>query len=158
MASLTNNFINQVDFFQTWKDPQGNFLLGIRRDGCIVFQDGTILGSSAGEHDLQVMPADGTVVIPGGTVIITKPSIAAIRVHAPVPGIDPVGSDGNVLRIFSATNFHHVVTFDTGNIINPNGPHTTVTFSGAGPDTMCANFMAFNGFWYLYSTSNVSLS
>ena len=150
-------FLNNQQFFETYRDAAGNFLFGIRGDGCIQFQDGTFLGTAIAEHGFQIMPADGTVTIAGGSVLITKPGQAHITVNAPVPGLDPLGADGNILRFISSTNFAHVLNFPTGGIIGPSGAKSTCTMVPGGA-ALSAHFLAYQGLWYVDSVSNASLT
>lgn len=152
-------FNDSNDFFVRYSDAQGNFLCGIRRDGCIAFQDGSFIGSAfSNSNDVfQVMPSDGAVTIKGGTVLITKTSQAHISVPAPAMGADPLGMDGNLLRFVSATNYAHVLNFPTNGIQGPSGLKSTCTMVPGGA-SLNAHFIAYNGLWIVDGVSNASLS
>lgn len=155
------SFEDTQNYYQTFRDPQGNFILGIRKDGAVVFPDGTWHNSGL-EATFQVASSDvaisvvspqnaGDPIRDEGTVIITKGSQAHLTCAAPIAGSPFAGgNDGFFLRVIGSTNFAHVVTFPSNSIQTPAGLKTTITMVPGGA-ALSFSMMAYNGLWYLYT-------
>jgi hypothetical protein len=105
---------------------------------------------------LQVMSADGAVVIKEGIAHITKGSACAMTLAAPNPGpANAGGDDGKILWVFAATAFAHTLTISGG-----------LRGAGAGADVgtfglAVANgigLYAYNGAWYDLPGTNVGVT
>jgi hypothetical protein len=102
-------------------------------------------------HGGVVLAADGAIAISFGTVIITKGSIAAITIAAPVATTD----DFKTLRIVTTTAFAHVVTSGTVGF-NAKGSSGTATFAAAKGNAV--HLVAYQGNWYASSTLGVTVA
>lgn len=89
--------------------------------------------------------------IQSGAVVITKGSIAALTISAPL-----VSQNGTRIRIFSTTAFAHTITFATVGFNGLGASGDVATFGGAIGDGMTIE--AYNGNWYVTSRTNVTLA
>lgn len=102
---------------------------------------------------LQAVPASGALSVSSGAYLITKAGVEALTLAAPTAGVQ----DGMVIKVTSGTaNAHTLVA--TALFYNgaSGSPYTTATFGAfAGAEIV---LKSYNGFWYVISTSNVTLS
>jgi len=91
-------------------------------------------------HDAQIAP---------GNYIVTKLTVAALTLLAPIAGAD----DGKTLHVISATAAAHQITAPANSI---NGAFSTALFGGAVGD--CLNLIAYNGTWLVLPSTHITLS
>jgi len=109
---------------------------------------GPLMGS---QQDVQsAFATDGAVNIKFGTALLTKSASAgAYTLANPTAGTD----DGKILYLVSTTAKAHVVTTGSSGV---NATNNTLTFGGAIGDGVVLE--AYNGSWYIRSTTNVTAS
>ena len=84
-----------------------------------------------------------------GNYIVTKLTVAALTLLAPIAGAD----DGKTLHVISATAAAHQITAPANSI---NGAFSTALFGGAVGD--CLNLIAYNGTWLVLPSTHITLS
>src|SRR4051812_5164046 len=105
-------------------------------------------------QEIALAAADGAITAKTGTVMITKGSIAALTLAAPIAGNrDAGGDDGKELCIQSTTAFAHVITSGVRGF-NAKGSSGTATFAAAKGNGIY--LVAWNGDWWV--TSNVGVT
>jgi len=102
---------------------------------------------------LQAVPASGALSVSSGSYLITKAGVAAMTLAAPTAGVQ----DGMVIKLTSGTANAHTLVATTLFYNGASGvPYTTATFGAyAGAEII---IKSYNGFWYVVSTVNVTLS
>lgn len=102
---------------------------------------------------LQAVPASGALSVSSGSYLITKAGVAALTLAAPTAGVQ----DGMVIKVTSGTANAHTITATSLFYNGGSGvPYTTATFTAyAGAEIV---LKAYNGYWYVVSTVNVTLS
>lgn len=107
---------------------------------------------SAINNPITLAAANGAIAVAPGTVVITKGSIAAMTLAAPV-----ATQNGLILRVTSASAFAHTITA-TGLIDNgvTGGSKTTATFAAFAGATI--ELMAYEGKWHVISLNAVTVA
>jgi len=119
--------------------------------------DESVLNQRDQAYQGPVVPyaVDGAVAPAAGTAMLTKGSIGAYTLAAPVAGSAANGGqDGTEITIITGTAFAHVVTCPSNKI---NGNKTTATWTAAVGNSIA--LIAYNGVWYTQGTpSGVALA
>jgi hypothetical protein len=102
--------------------------------------------------DLQIMSADGAIMIRPGTVVITKGSAAALTLAAPTSGVH----DGMIMNIVSNTAFAHTVTQTTPGFNGGGAASDVGTFAAAIGNGM--TLAAYQGRWLVMNNTGVTLA
>ena len=111
------------------------------------------LGALDGVHAVAVQSADGALPLQGFAPV-TKSTAAALTLGTPTAGLPSAGgNDGQTLTVCDTTGAAHTVTTATNKI---NGSKHIATFGGT--IGQFGTFRAYNGIWYLTSSSGITLS
>lgn len=105
----------------------------------------------AADKSAQAMTADGAITIKNGVVTLNKAGVLAATLANPTAGTD----DFKRLSIVSLSAQAHTVTV-TGGFGNGGSGEDVATFSGVIGDGM--EVMAYNGYWYLMGTHQVTVA
>lgn len=108
-------------------------------------------GKAPGD-DLQIMSADGAILIHPGTVIVTKGTAAALTIADPTTGVH----DGLRITITSVTAAAHTVTRTTTGFNDAGGSGDVATFGAAKGNSM--TIVAYLGKWYAENLTGVTLA
>jgi len=100
---------------------------------------------------IQAVSTDTAITIKNGTVLITKSSAATVTLAAPTA----TTHDGMILNIVSTTAQTHTVANASPGFNNGGSGKDTATFGGAIGDGFVV--VAYQGAWYLLTSTNVTL-
>jgi hypothetical protein len=106
----------------------------------------------AGKTPVEVDDTSGAISSLNGVVLLTKAGVAVMTLAAPTAGTD----DGKILRIISTTANAHTVTQTTPGFNNAGSAKDVATFGGAVGDQFAV--IAYNGIWYILSSTNVTFA
>lgn len=103
----------------------------------------------AARQQCEVSSTSGAIGIKSGVELITLAGIAALTLAAPVAGQD----DGKELKVISTTANAHTITTPASGI---NGAYHVFTFAGYIGNSV--SFTAYNGIWWVGTTSSGTAS
>lgn len=88
-----------------------------------------------------------------GAAFVTATGVDAMTLATPTAGGPGTGNDGQRLSVFDAGGHAHTITIAADKLAPS---HDTITFNGTVGS--CVHLIAFNGIWYVTSSSGVSFS
>jgi hypothetical protein len=136
--------------------PQGGDVLNVAAGGLIDGSNGAPGGGGDIVFNYNVASVDGAIALKSGSIFITKGSIAALTIAAPVAGAPSAGGDdGKELVIVTETAFAHVITSGTDGF-NAKGSSGTATFAAAKGNGV--TLAARNGHWWVISNIGVTIA
>lgn len=105
---------------------------------------------------IQVMSADGAIVIKEGIAHITKDGVCAMTLAAPLPGSASAGGDdGKILWVHSTTAQAHTLTISGG--LRGAGTSADIGTFGAAIGNGIGLY-AYSGVWYDLSGTNTNVT
>lgn len=102
--------------------------------------------------DLQIMAADGAVLIHPGTVLVTKGTAAALTIANPTSG----AHDGMEITFISTTAAAHTLTRSTTGFNDAGASGDVATFGAAIGNGL--TIVAYAGKWYTKNLTGVTLA